>query len=119
MDPAADLLVAKIMETLTKLVSRPQSPNSSLISIVPRKPFYPKILKWKSSSHTHVLALLRSDGNVEKLKMEDAYGLDACYLLDLLNLDLEMDDEEDTISLDFELQFKGQIQEMLMRNKDH
>ncbi|KAJ0805569.1 hypothetical protein HanPI659440_Chr02g0079781 [Helianthus annuus] len=93
------------------------SPNSSSISLVPRKPTDPKILKWKSASDTHVLTLLRSNGSVEKLKMENAYGLDACDLQDLLNLNLERD-INGMISLDFELQFKGQIREMLMRNKD-
>ncbi|MFS7939122.1 hypothetical protein Hanom_Chr05g00448001 [Helianthus anomalus] len=115
-DPSADKLAAKPRETLAKLVSRPQLPNSSSISLIPGKPTDSKILKRKSSSDTHVLTLLISDGSVEKLKMENAYGLDACDLQDLLNLDLERD-IDDMISLDIELQFKGQIREMLMRNK--
>ena len=49
--------------------------------------------------------------------MEDVYELHKNDLEDLLNLELERD-AEDLFSLDFELQFKGQIREKLMRNKD-
>ncbi|KAJ0898023.1 hypothetical protein HanRHA438_Chr08g0352131 [Helianthus annuus] len=118
MDDAADQLTAQLTETIKRLASRPQSPNASLISLVPRKPFDPKILKWNSSSNTHILTLLRSNDDVERIKMKDAYGLNACDLQYLFKLQLERDDEENMISLDFELQFKGQIREMLIRNKD-
>ena len=49
--------------------------------------------------------------------MDDAHGLCADDLQTLLNLELERD-AEDFFSLSFELQFKGQIRESLMRNKD-
>ena len=64
------------------------------------------------------MTLIRSDGSVEEIKMDSAYNLNAYDLQDLLDLELERDDEEDMFSLDFELQFKGQIREMLMRNKN-
>ncbi|MFS7914953.1 hypothetical protein Hanom_Chr02g00159571 [Helianthus anomalus] len=114
MDDAADQLTTQLHETIKQLASRPHSPNSSQITLIPRKPSDPKILKWKSSSDTDVLTLLRSDGNVERISRKDAYGLNAADLQDLLNLQLEKD-EDDMNSLDFELQFKGQIREMLMR----
>ena len=107
-----------LSESIANLVSRPQSPNSSSIILCPRKPTDPKIVKWKSCSNTQVLTLIRSNGSVEEIKMDSAYNLNAYDLQDLLDLQLERDDEEDMFSLDFELQFKGQIREMLMRNKN-
>ncbi|MFS8024560.1 hypothetical protein Hanom_Chr16g01464671 [Helianthus anomalus] len=114
LDDASQQLVAQISETIKKLSSRPQSPNSSQIKLLPRKPSDPKILKCKYNKDTHVLTLIRSDVSVEKLSRKAAYGLNAGDLQDLLNLQLHRD-EEDTDSLDFELQFKGQIWELLMR----
>ena len=49
--------------------------------------------------------------------MEDAYGLTAEYFQELLCLELEKD-VDDKESLNFELQFKGQIRDFLMRNKN-
>ncbi|MFS7962552.1 hypothetical protein Hanom_Chr08g00728001 [Helianthus anomalus] len=114
LDDVANQLTAQLAKTIKRLASRPHSPNSSQITLVPRKPSDPKIPKWNSSSDTHVLTLLRSDGNFERIIRKDAYGLSADDLQELLNLQLERD-EEDTYYLDFELQFKGQILEMLMR----
>ena len=69
---------------------------------------------WKSDKRTHELTLIKSDGSVEKISRENALGLNPVDLQDLFNLQLDRD-EDDTDSLDFELQFKGQIWEMLMR----
>ena len=76
-----------------------------------------KILKWKVNKDTHELTLLRSDGEAQKLSMDDAYSLCADDLQTLLNLELERD-VEDLFALDFELQFKGLIRESMMINKD-
>ncbi|MFS7944428.1 hypothetical protein Hanom_Chr06g00512071 [Helianthus anomalus] len=106
MDDAANQLTAQLTETIKRLASRPHSPNSSQITLISRNPSDPKILKWLSSSDTHVLTLLISIADVERINMKDAYGLSACDLQDLLDLQLERD-EDDMDSLDFELQFKG------------
>ncbi|MFS7994270.1 hypothetical protein Hanom_Chr12g01103881 [Helianthus anomalus] len=87
MDDAANQLSTQLAETIKQLASRPHSPNSSQITLVPRKPpSDPKIIKWKSSPDTHILTLLRSDGNVERITRKDAYGLNADDLQDHLNL---------------------------------
>ncbi|MFS7995170.1 hypothetical protein Hanom_Chr12g01114851 [Helianthus anomalus] len=112
-DDVSHQLAAQIVVAIKQLASRPQSPKSSQINLILRKLSDQKILKWKSDKDTHVLTLLRSDGNVEKLSRKVAYGLNAGDLQDLLNLQL-IRDEEDIDSLDFELQFKGQIRELLM-----
>ncbi|MFS7987377.1 hypothetical protein Hanom_Chr11g01021811 [Helianthus anomalus] len=66
-DAAANQLTAQLAETIKRLASRPHSQNSSQITLVPTKPFDSKILKWKSSSDTHVLNLIISDGNFERI----------------------------------------------------
>ena len=104
-------------EKLRELIGRPPSPNSSRIKVHLSKSSDSKILKWKVNKDTHELTLLRSDGEAQKLSMDDAYSLCADDLQTLLNLELERD-AEDLYSLNFELQFKGQIRESLMRNKD-
>ena len=48
------------------------------------------------------------------ISREQALGLSLEDLQDLLDLPLSRDDE-DTDALNFELQFKGQIRELLMR----
>ena len=60
------------------------------------------------------MTFLRSGGEVEKISRKQALGLSLEDLQDLLDLPLSRDDE-DTDALDFELQFKGQIRELLMR----
>jgi hypothetical protein len=104
-------------EKLRELIGRPPSPNSSRIKVHLSKSTDSKILKWKVNKDNHELTLLRSDGRVQKISMDDAYSLCAEDHQALLNLDLERD-EEDLFALNFELQFKGQIRESLMRNKD-
>ena len=104
-------------EKLRELIGRPPSPNSSRIKIQLSKSTDSKILKWKVNKDNHELTLLRSDGRVQKISMDDAYSLCAEDHQTLLNLDLERDEEE-LFALNFELQFKGQIRESLMRNKD-
>ncbi|MFS7911463.1 hypothetical protein Hanom_Chr02g00118371 [Helianthus anomalus] len=111
---ASQQLVAQVSEIIKKLASGSQSPKSSQIKLLLRKPSDLKILKWKSNKDTHVLTLIRSDGSVEKLSRKATYGLNAGDLQDLMNLQLHRD-EEDIDSLDFKLQFKGQIRELLIR----
>ncbi|MFS7913833.1 hypothetical protein Hanom_Chr02g00146371 [Helianthus anomalus] len=95
-------------------MSRPSSPNSSQIKTLPRNPPDSKILKWKSDQMTHVLTLLKSSGEVKHITREDALGLSVADLQDLFELQL-CRDEDDEDSLNFELQFEGQVREMLMR----
>ena len=106
-----------VSDRLRELIGRPPSPNSSKIKMHPSHSSDSKILKWKSDKETHELTLLRSDGSVQKLSMDEAPGLSAEDLQTLLNLTLDRD-AEDLFSLHFELQLKGQIRESLMRNKD-
>ena len=49
--------------------------------------------------------------------MEAAYGLSAEEFQELLSLELQRD-ADDFESLNFELQFKGQIRDYLLGNKD-
>ena len=95
-------------------MNRPASPNTSTNKHLPRNPPGSKIQKWETDKQTCVLTLLRSGGEVEKISREQALGLSLEDLQDLLDLPLSRDDE-DTDALDFELQFKGQIRELLMR----
>ena len=95
-------------------MNRPASPNTSANKHLPRNPPGSKIQKWETDKQTCVLTLLRSGGEVEKISREQALGLSLEDLQDLLDLPLSRDDE-DTDALDFELQFKGQIRELLMR----
>ncbi|MFS7954385.1 hypothetical protein Hanom_Chr07g00629651 [Helianthus anomalus] len=89
-------------------MSRHPSPNSSQIKSHLRNPLDSKILKWKSNKKIHVLTLLKSNGSVEHISREDALGLNAADLLDVLDLQL-CRDEDDEYSLNFELQFKGKV----------
>ncbi|MFS8029576.1 hypothetical protein Hanom_Chr17g01523891 [Helianthus anomalus] len=75
MNEASLQLQAQVVATIQKLASRPQSPNSSKIKLLPRNPLDPKILKWKSDKKTHILTLLKSNGRVEYISREDALGL--------------------------------------------
>ena len=104
---------AKLAKDLKQLAPS----QTSAITAPSRKPSDPKILKWKVNKDTHELTLLKSDGNATKLSMEDAYGLTAEDFQELLCLELEKD-ADDLESLNFELQFKGQIREFFLRNKD-
>ena len=106
-----------VTEKFRELIGRPPSPNSSKIKMHPSHSSDSKILKWKSDKETHELTLIRSDGSIQKLSMDDAPGLSAEDLQTLLNLTLDRD-ADDLFSLSFELQLKGQIRESLMRNKD-
>ncbi|KAJ0939400.1 hypothetical protein HanRHA438_Chr02g0060701 [Helianthus annuus] len=114
LDDASLKLQAQLAETVKKLTIRPPSPNSSQIKLLPRNPLDSKILKWKSDKKTHVLTLLKSNGRVEHISRDDALGLGATDLQDLLELQLHRD-EDDEDSLNFELQSKGKIREKLMR----
>ncbi|MFS7993784.1 hypothetical protein Hanom_Chr12g01098181 [Helianthus anomalus] len=106
--------LAKAQSTAQPVITRPQSLNSSSNKNLPRNPLDSKILKWKSDKQTHVLALIKSSGEVKKISREQALGLSVEDLQDFLDLTL-CRDEDDTNSLDFELQFKGQVRELLMR----
>ncbi|KAJ0588434.1 hypothetical protein HanIR_Chr04g0174611 [Helianthus annuus] len=100
--------------TAQPVMNRPASPNSSTNKNLPKNPSGSKIQKWKTDKQTHVLTLLRSDGEEKKLTREQALGLSLEDLQDLLDLPLSRDDD-DTDALTFELQFKGQIRELLLR----
>ncbi|KAJ0916301.1 hypothetical protein HanPSC8_Chr06g0260061 [Helianthus annuus] len=100
--------------TAQPVMNRPASPNTSANKHLPRNPPGSKIQKWATDKQTCVLTLLRSGGVVDKISREQALGLSLEDLQDLLDLPLSRDDE-DTDALDFELQFKGQIRELLMR----
>ena len=100
--------------TAQPVMNRPASPNTSANKHLPRNPPGLKIQKWATDKQTCVLTLLRFGGEVEKISREQALGLSLEDLQDLLDLPLSRDDE-DTDALDFELQFKGQIRELLMR----
>ena len=80
-----------VSDKLREMIGRPPSPNSSSIKLQPRKPSDSKILKWKCNKVTHELTLLRSDGDVQHISMNDAYGLNDKDLEDLLSLELERD----------------------------
>ena len=67
-----------------------------------------------SDQKTHVLTLLRFNGEVKHISRNQALGLSAEDLQDLLELTL-CRDENDEDSMNFELQFKGQVRELLMR----
>ncbi len=58
--------------------------------------------------------MVRADGEVKKFTREQALGLRLEDLQDRLDLPLSRD-EDDTDALTFELQFKGQIRELLLR----
>ncbi|MFS7998289.1 hypothetical protein Hanom_Chr12g01151911 [Helianthus anomalus] len=105
---------AKLQEIAKRFMSRPPSPNSHQIKCIPRNPLNSKILKCKSAKKTHALTLLKSNGKVEHISREDALGPSAADLLDILDLQL-CRDEDDEDSLNFEVQFKGQVREKLMR----
>ncbi|MFS7919214.1 hypothetical protein Hanom_Chr03g00210141 [Helianthus anomalus] len=100
--------------TAQPVMNRPASPNTSANKHLPRNPPGSKIQKWETDKQTCILTLLRSGGEVKKISREQALGLSLEDLQDLLDLPLSRDDE-DTDALDFELQFKGQIRELLMR----
>ncbi|MFS7975636.1 hypothetical protein Hanom_Chr10g00882911 [Helianthus anomalus] len=100
--------------TAQPVMNRPASPNTSANKHLPRNPPGSKIQKWETDKQTCVLTLLRSGGEVDKISREQALGLRLEDLQDLLDIPLSRDDE-DTDALNFELQFKGQIRELLMR----
>ncbi|MFS7963378.1 hypothetical protein Hanom_Chr08g00737371 [Helianthus anomalus] len=104
----------KYASTVQPVMNRPASPNSSTNKNLPRNPSGSKVLKWKTDKQTHVLTVFRSDGEVKKLTREQALGPSLEDLQDLLDLPLSRD-EDDTDALTFELQFKGQIRELLLR----
>ena len=66
----------KAQSTDQQILTRPQSPNSSVNKTLPRNPLGSKILKWNSDQKTHVLTLLRSNGEVKHISRETA--LDLC-----------------------------------------
>ena len=68
--------------TATPLSSKPSSPNSSQIKLLPRNQLNSKVLKWISDKQTHVLTLL--NGKVEYVSMKDSLGLGAADLQDLM-----------------------------------
>ncbi|KAJ0541551.1 hypothetical protein HanLR1_Chr09g0309161 [Helianthus annuus] len=106
--------LAKSQDSAKVVISRPPYPNSSKIKTLPRNPLDSKILKWKSDQKTHVLTLLKSSGEVKHISRENALGMSVEDLQDLLELTL-CRDENDEDSMNFELQFKGQVKELLMR----
>ena len=106
--------VSEAHDTALHFFSRPNTLSSSVNKPLPRNPFGFKILKWLSDQKTHVLILIRTNGEVRHISRNQALGLSVEDLQDLLELTL-CRDEDDTDSLDFELQFKGQVRELLMR----
>ncbi|MFS8007817.1 hypothetical protein Hanom_Chr14g01265441 [Helianthus anomalus] len=100
----------KLQEIAKGFMIRPSSPNTSQNKTLPRNPPDSKILKWKSDQKTHVLTLLKSSGEVKHITREDALGLGVADLQELLELQL-CRDEDDEDSMNFELQFKGQIRD--------
>ncbi|MFS8016625.1 hypothetical protein Hanom_Chr15g01370761 [Helianthus anomalus] len=108
------LKVKQSATTAQPVMNRPASPNTSANKHLPRNPPGSKIQKWVTDKQSCVLTLLRSGGEVKKISREQALGLSLEDLQDPLDLPLSRDDE-DTDALNFELQFKGQIRELLMR----
>ncbi|KAJ0433265.1 hypothetical protein HanIR_Chr17g0868341 [Helianthus annuus] len=108
------LELTQTTNTAKRVITRPPSPNSPSIKPLPRNPLESKILKWISNKQTRVLTLIKTSGEVKKISRKQALGLGVEDLHDLLDLTL-CRDEDDTNSLDFELQFKGQVRELLMR----
>ncbi|KAJ0464703.1 hypothetical protein HanHA300_Chr14g0530271 [Helianthus annuus] len=100
--------------TAQPVMNRPASPNTSTNKNLPRNPPGSKVLKWKTDKQTHVLTVFKSSGEMKKLTREQALGQSLKDLQDLLDLPLRRDDD-DTYALTFELQLKGQIRELLMR----
>ena len=107
----------KRMSESLQVFTRPLSPNSSKNKSLPRNPFGLKILKWMSDQKTHVLTLVRTNGEVKYISRKEALGLGVEDLQDLLELTL-CRDEDDSSSKDFEVEFKRQVRELLMRNKN-
>ncbi|KAJ0615331.1 hypothetical protein HanIR_Chr02g0072911 [Helianthus annuus] len=106
--------LAKSQDPAKAVITRPPSPNSLKIKTLPRNPLDSKTLKWKSDQKTHILTLLKSSGEVKHISRENALSLRVEDLQDLLELQL-CRDENDEDSMNFELQFKGQVKELLMR----
>ena len=107
----------KQMSESLQLFTRPISSNSSENKSLPRNPLGSKVLKWMSDQKTHVLTLVRSNGEVKYISRKEALGLGVEDLQDLLELTL-CRDEDDSSSKDFEVEFKRQVRELLMRNKN-
>lgn len=107
------LIKAGIQQLLAESAAQTTTDNKSL----PYNPSDPKILKWKSDKQTHELTLLRSDGSVLQVSREEALGLKVEILQELLELTL-CREEDDSDSMEFELSFKGQIRDLINRNKD-
>ncbi|KAJ0580928.1 hypothetical protein HanRHA438_Chr04g0174121 [Helianthus annuus] len=106
-----DLGLEQSTSTAQTVMNRPASPNTSSNKNLPRNS---KVLKWKTDKQTHVLTVIKSSGEVKKISREQALGQSLEDLQDLLDLPLSKDDD-DTNALAFELQLKGQIRELLMR----
>ena len=106
----------KRMSESLQVFSRPTSPNSSKNKSLPRNPLGLKILKWTSDQKTHVLTLVRSNGEVKYISRKEALGLSVEDLQDLLELSL-CRDEDDQSAKNFEAEFKEQAKALLMSNK--
>ncbi|KAJ0743088.1 hypothetical protein HanPI659440_Chr10g0371691 [Helianthus annuus] len=106
----------KRMSESLHVFSRPLSLNSLGNKSLPRNPLGFKILKWMSDQKTHVLTLVRANGEVKHISRKEALGLSVQDLQDLLELSL-CRDEDDQSAKEFEAEFKEQAKALLMSNK--
>ena len=70
-----------------------------------------------SDQKTHVLTLVKSNGEVKYISRKEALGLSVEDLQDLLELSL-CRDENDQSAKEFEAEFKEQAKALLMSNKE-
>ena len=116
---AADKVIEEAFKRMSEslhVLSRPSSLNSSANKSLPRNPLGLKILKWMSDQKTHVLTLVRANGEVKYISRKEALGLSVEDLQDLLELSL-CRDEDDQSAKNFEAEFKEQAKALLMSNK--
>ncbi|MFS8015919.1 hypothetical protein Hanom_Chr15g01362361 [Helianthus anomalus] len=106
----------KRMSDSLHVFSRPSSLNSSANKSLPRNPLGLKILKWMSDQRTHVLTLVRANGEVKYISRKEALGLSVEDMQNLLELSL-CRDEDDQSAKKFEVEFKSHAKALLMSNK--
>ncbi|KAJ0466893.1 hypothetical protein HanIR_Chr14g0677181 [Helianthus annuus] len=86
---AADKVIEEAFKRMSEslhVFSRPSSLNSSENKSLPRNPLGLKILKWMSDQKTHVLTLVKANGEVKYISRKEALGLSVEDLQDLLEL---------------------------------
>ncbi|MDV3153353.1 MAG: pyruvate kinase, partial [Candidatus Phytoplasma australasiaticum] len=83
-------MIPDVKDPIGQILGKPSSPRTSRINF---SLVNPSRSKWKSNNIRHELALLRADGEVKKISMDDVFKLkieDQQYLMDLeLERDLE------------------------------